>query len=325
VQTNIQAVQTTNLQLQSLSESIAADRNRKVMVERLLADLQAEEQNFSRQPPPATQGNPETAVMSTRQRLAAAESELARLQQRLKPEHPDIVRLQRSIADLRVKADAEGTATPGQTPSQAPTMTNEELGRRERLRQMRGEVEQLGRQISFKENEERQLRGRLSEYQGRLDSVPAIESEFIALTRDYDTLRDTYKSLLAKSEESRMAADLERRQVGEQFKTIDAPRVSLHPMNASRIRINMIGFALGLVLGVGLAALLEILDSSFRTETDVVGALGLPVLALVPEMPTQAQLNAARRRGHAIYGAAAVAVCAAAVVFWRLELWRSIS
>ena len=180
------------------------------------------------------------------------------------------------------------------------------------------------RQIAFKENEERMLRAKLSDYQNKLDSVPAIESEFIALTRDYETLQGTYKSLLSKSEEARMAADLEKRQIGEQFKTIDAARVSLHPMNASRIRINLIGVVLGVLLGIGAAVLLEILDSSFRSETDVVGAISLPVLALVPAMPIAEEIAAARRRARTFYGAVAVACIGISLVFWRLELWRSI-
>jgi polysaccharide chain length determinant protein (PEP-CTERM system associated) len=324
VQTNIQAVQTTNLQLQSLVESMATDRNRKLVVERLVSDLAVDDQALRNSPPPTPNTtNPETTVMTARQRLAAAESDLVRLQQRLKPEHPDIVRLQRTIVDLKAKVAAEGDE-PGKTSPTAPVLTPDELGRRERMRSMRAELDQLTRQIAFKESEERQLRSRLAEYQGRLDSVPAIESEFIALTRDYDTLQETYKSLLAKSEESRMAADLERRQVGEQFKTIDAPRVSPHPMNASRIRINLVGFALGLLLGIGIAVLLELFDSSFRSESDVAGAIGLPVLALVPAMPTRADLAAARKRLMAFYGGVAAVMLAALAMFWRLELWRSI-
>ena len=127
VQTNLQAVQNNNLQLQSVTESIAVDRSRKLVVERLLADLQQENQALGNQPSPTATVNPETAVLSARQRLTAAESDLVRLQQRLKPEHPDIIRLQRSIVDLKAKVEAENAAAPGQTTSQGPMLTPDEL------------------------------------------------------------------------------------------------------------------------------------------------------------------------------------------------------
>ncbi len=58
----------------------------------------------------------------------------------------------------------------------------------------------------------------------------------MALTRDYDTLQATYRELLSKSENSKMAASLEQRQIGEQFRLLDPPRVPLKPASPNRIR-----------------------------------------------------------------------------------------
>ena len=55
--------------------------------------------------------------------------------------------------------------------------------------------------------------------------MPKRESELVELTRDYTTLQTTYQSLLAKREESKIAANLERRNIGEQFKVLDPARV----------------------------------------------------------------------------------------------------
>ena len=49
---------------------------------------------------------------------------------------------------------------------------------------MRAEIESLDRQIVFKEGEEKRLRGEIAAYQARLEAVPGVESEWIALTRD---------------------------------------------------------------------------------------------------------------------------------------------
>ena len=93
--------------------------------------------------------------------------------------------------------------------------------RHARLQQQRAEIESLDRQIVFKEGEERSLRGIISDYQTRIEAVPGIESEWVGLTRDYDTQQEAYKGLLSKSEQAKLAANLERRQVGEQFRILD--------------------------------------------------------------------------------------------------------
>ena len=61
-------------------------------------------------------------------------------------------------------------------------------------------------------------------YQASVDAVPTRESELIELTRDYETLQSIYTSLLSKREDSKIAANLERRQIGEQFKILDPAR-----------------------------------------------------------------------------------------------------
>jgi len=48
-----------------------------------------------------------------------------------------------------------------------------------------------------------------NKYQHRVDASPTRESELIELTRDYDTLQKIYTSLLTKSEDAKVAANVE--------------------------------------------------------------------------------------------------------------------
>jgi len=77
---------------------------------------------------------------------------------------------------------------------------------------------------------------------------------------------------------------------------------------------------LALGAGIGLAGILEFLDKSLRTEDDVVLALALPVLALVPTMATQAERRKVRRNRLllATSGAAAF-LCSIAVIAWKYQ------
>ena len=54
------------------------------------------------------------------------------------------------------------------------------------------------------------MRGEIAEYQRRIEAVPGLESEWVALTRDYDTQQQAYKELLAKSTAAQVAAQFEQ-------------------------------------------------------------------------------------------------------------------
>jgi len=323
---NMQAIQNTQLQLQSLVESLARDRDRKLILERWYTDASAEAAPVPvTVPAPAgAQGDAlaATTTLSPRQQLEVARATLERLSLRLTPEHPDIVRTKRLIADLERKVAAEQEADPAGASAPAAVGSPLELQRRERLRQMRAEIESLDRQVTFKESEEKRLRATIADYESKIAAVPALESEWISLTRDYETLKTAYQKLLAKSEESKVAADLERRQIGEQFRILDPARIPVKPISPERLKINIAGAALGLFLGVALVALLEVRDSSFRTEAEVVTLLSLPVLAQIPVVDSAADLRVRRRRRLLSSAASAMVVLVSGYVFWAMELWR---
>jgi uncharacterized protein involved in exopolysaccharide biosynthesis len=272
------------------------------------------------QPTPTATSPDPTATAATgtpEQQLATMRAALARLQQRLKPEHPDIVRTERLIRELEAQVQATGAA-----PAPPAVLTPEEHQRRERLRGMRAEIESLDRQTQFKDSEVQRLRGLVAEYQRRIEAVPGVESEWLALSRDYETQQNAYKDLLSKSEQSKVAVDLERRQIGEQFKVLDPAGVPVRPISPNRIQINGLGLAIGLLLGLGIAAFLEIKDASFRTERDVVDALALPVLALVPYVPTASEQGRRFRLRLAAAAGAVVALAGAGYVAWTMQLWK---
>jgi capsular polysaccharide biosynthesis protein len=81
-----------------------------------------------------------------------------------------------------------------------------------------------------------------------------------------------------------MASDLERRQEGEEFRVLDAPNLPDQPSFPNRKLFALGGFAGGLGLGLVLAYVLDMQDTSFRTEKDIELSLHLPVLAMIPAM-----------------------------------------
>jgi len=98
----------------------------------------------------------------------------------------------------------------------------------------------------------------------------------------------------------------------------------VRPLPSLRIRYNAIGFAAGLAIGFGIALLLELRDKSFRTDTDVLEVLMLPVLATVPHVETMAEKARNQRRRLAVTLAGSACVCIAGYMTWSLKLWNSV-
>jgi polysaccharide chain length determinant protein (PEP-CTERM system associated) len=267
---NLQVIQATQTQLQSLSESLNRDRDRRLVLEKALADLRAD---------PITLSTTTDATDRPADPVDTARTELTKLEQRLKPTHPDVIAAKRHLAQLeadRKAGIAIGTGTPGARPADS-------LAAR-RLQETETELDKLDRQIASKEADTVRLRGTIADYQRRVEAVPTRESEMAELTRDYETLQKLYQSLLAKKEDSNIAANLEKQQVGEQFKVLDPARVPERPFSPKRLQLNLMAIGIGLALGIGLAALLEYRDTTLRNELQLQEAFRIPVLAVLPLM-----------------------------------------
>jgi polysaccharide chain length determinant protein (PEP-CTERM system associated) len=316
--TNMQAIQNLQLQIQTITHAISQDRDRSLMLDRQLAEAAS---TPATQAPVASAPKESDANLSAAQRLEMARAELRSLEMRLKKAHPDLAAMRRTVEELERRADAEALQQP-LSPAYEPAtaaVDPQEQQRQARLRETTAERDTLKRRILDKEKEEKQLRDTLATYQARIATVPTRETELVELTRDYETLRQVYTNLLAKSENARVAANLERRQIGEQFKLLDPARLPERPISPNRNQIDLLGALGGLVVGLGLVMLFEYRDSSFRTEADVLGAFRLPVLAMVPKMVGAVDRKRQwRRRG--LLGLAATGTAVAVVVAWRLGL-----
>jgi polysaccharide chain length determinant protein (PEP-CTERM system associated) len=310
---NLQAISGFQIQLKEVNGSINHARERRLLLERQLADVESLPLSAPLPNMPADA----TARQSAAQQLEMAKVQLEAMKQRYKPEHPDIKTGERLIRDLQAKADEEAKQAKLNPTKASPA----ELARQRSIRDLKDQIADIDRQISAANIEASALRARINEYQIRIDVVPAREAELVELTRDYETLRQTYTSLLSKKEDSKLAANLERGQIGEQFRILDPASLPQRPYNQMR-RVTMgVGASLaGLFLGLLIVGGLEFRDSSFKTEEDVLRVLSLPVLALVPVMGPAPDARQPRKKWRSALGLSAfflVVACAAALVVWN--------
>ena len=185
----------------------------------------------------------------------------------------DIAALQKKIAENDGQKDVTNSDKPQRSLIEPAQIT-----------QLRAQVHSFEQMITEKSKEQEQIKQQIRLYQSRVQSSPVVEQQYKELTRGYQTALDSYNDLQKKRGESAMATELERQQEGEQFRVLDPANLPDKPAFPKRSQFALGGLAGGLGLGLGLAFLLEMRDSSMRTERDVEFVLRLPVLAMVPEI-----------------------------------------
>jgi polysaccharide chain length determinant protein (PEP-CTERM system associated) len=268
-QMNLNLLTGLTSQLDASTQALARAQQDKSFNESLLSQQESAWQSSQ------TGRNPETLE----QQLIALQAHLATLKSSYTDDYPDVIKAKNDIAVLQKKiAESEGPDKASVT-NKGPKMSEPA-----QIIQLRAQIHNDDMMIAAKTKEQEQIRKQIGLYQARVQSSPAVEQQYKELTRGYQTASDSFNDLQKKLTDSQQAVNLERKQEGEQFVVLDPANLPDKPTFPNRPLFALGGLAGGLGLGLGIAFLLEMKDSSFKTERDVEFALHLPVLAMVPEI-----------------------------------------
>jgi succinoglycan biosynthesis transport protein ExoP len=125
-----------------------------------------------------------------------------------------------------------------------------------------------------------------SAYRAQLDTAPWVnvkrqaETQLKALTAAHHTGSQAYDLLLASRAKAATAIALRTKNAIPVKEADGAAQIQPRPL-----RNGILGFVLGLVIGIALAFLREALDTRVRSSEEIEERLGLPLLARVPEPP----------------------------------------
>jgi len=128
-----------------------------------------------------------------------------------------------------------------------------------------------------------------------VDNTPTRAIELSKITRTYDITLQQYQNLLGKSLESQLAENMEKKQKAKRFSLVDPANFPMSPERPDRPRIVVMGFIAALAVGCGLAFLLEIMSTSFKSADELSSEVDLPLLASIPALKTQAMFVEKRR------------------------------
>ena len=102
--------------------------------------------------------------------------------------------------------------------------------------------------------------------------------EYSVLKRDAESNRQLYQDLLQRLKEAGVSAGLR----SSNIRVVDVARTPTHPIKPDVPRNLELGFLLGLACGIGLAFVLESLDTSIRNMEQVSAISTLPALGTIP-------------------------------------------
>jgi polysaccharide chain length determinant protein (PEP-CTERM system associated) len=258
--------------------------------------------------------------MSAAARLAVLRQELTALQTTYSDKYPDVIATKEQIRllEARVAQDEKKLAAAQAAAAAAPKNGAAPANRASRdlrlaaanpyVLSLMQQQDQAAVEVKATVEEIAGLNRQLAVYQRRLENTPKREAELATITRDYETTRDTFRSLLAKRSEADITSNLELGAKGEQFRVIEPARPPGRPAGPNRLRLLMVGILLALGAAGAAVIVAEQMDTSYRRADEVRDTAGVPVLSTIPRIVTDADRTAARRQRGLAVAATAVAL-----------------
>lgn len=191
-------------------------------------------------------------VAQLRAREAELTGEVARLENRLGDEHPELRRARGELVDIR---------------SQIQQQINRVMS------SLESDVEAARSRVASLEASQSRARGALV-------ANSSAQAGFLQLERDAKAARQIYDTFLARAQDVEAQAGLIRPDA-----SIEAlARVPVLPSSPSYPLAAVGGLTLALILGLAAIAAAEYLDARIRTRADVEKRLGLAYLGAIPEL-----------------------------------------
>jgi len=291
--TRIQQVDTRMAQLKAenagrLPEDLQANQH---LLERALDNLRAAQRDLSQaQSDEAFYKQQEliSAGMPTLSNETSPGHRMELLQQELEEyksrgftdSHPDVVAAKSELEELKKRVGPDATQAP-----LSPAQQNAE-----------GERRRASLRVEAAQEEIKRLSAQVNDLETKIADTPRVQELISALELETKQLAESYREYSNKRLDANVAANMERRQKGEQFRVLETAFPPPEPSSPKRAIIVLIGLVLGLAIGAGVAVVTENADTSFHDSAGVQTGLRIPVLASIPAIVLDADRVWLRRR-----------------------------
>jgi uncharacterized protein involved in exopolysaccharide biosynthesis len=151
------------------------------------------------------------------------------------------------------------------------------------------------RLVSLKE-QKTTVEAELKKLEATIKRTPANAIRLDELTLNYENIQLQYNSAVDRLAKASAGERIEFMARGQKISVIEPPATPNQPTKPNRLLIAGGGSAFGILVGLGLVLLLEVLNRSIRRPEDLVRALGVSPIATIPYVQTRGEVFARRGR-----------------------------
>jgi polysaccharide biosynthesis transport protein len=278
---NLASLERLNTQLRLNGENQIRATDRRERFQRQLADTESAALAAPAASPGAAPGSEQVATLRR---------QLDDLRRKYTEQYPEVVRVRTELAVLERQLTERAVSTSGATTAPAAV---DSIDPRTRLLQAIAETDT---ELKALKSEELALRQAVSSYEQRVEMGPKREEESQTLSRDYESTKERYDTILKRYEEAQLASSLEQGQSVEQFRILDAAIPPRDPSAPNRSRLFLIGLMVSIALAFGAALIAEKMDTTFHSMDDLRAFVSVATLFSVPRVVTSANTRQQWRR-----------------------------
>ena len=192
---------------------------------------------------------------------------------------PLINSLYSQLIDAEMKQTKLSKVYKPKHPKMIQAVTERENVQRQIREEIDKELANINSNISVLMAREKVLQQTISDYENDAQKINRKQLQYTILQRNVETNQKLHDTLLTKLKE----ADITDTMVISNIRVSEKAALPNVPVRPNKKRNMMLSIIIGLMIGVGLAFLLEYLDRTIRTEEDIQRYLGLSVLSVIPK------------------------------------------
>lgn len=242
-------------------------------------------------------------LMSLREQIAALNREYEQKSTLYQEQHPDLLSAKRQLEMLNAQYESNAAQANSSTVSNPSYIL------------LKTRLESTNSEIASLNEKRRELEAKADRFQGLISRSPTVEIAYNSKLREFGTTQAKYQEVRAKQREAELSEDMEQERKGERFVMVEPPNLPIDPSSPNRPAIAVIGLILAMGAGIGLALLMEAVDSAVHDDRTLTRLSGAPPFATVGYIETRAELKhqvTVRRR--LLYAAIGAAVAGLLVV-----------
>lgn len=149
--------------------------------------------------------------------------------------------------------------------------------------------DEVARQNDILEQQRSLIDQNIAAIQVALDAAPEVQRQFSAFDRQLGQLQEEFRVITTRRTEAAMTQLLETQDQSERFEVLESAITPEFSVSASRKKVALAGAFVSVLLAIGLAIAVEMLNPAIRTAAQLERQLGVQAVIVIPHLTNRHQ------------------------------------